>query len=140
MDNKIKGKNMKWLFEEKNCTEKDINRIETKFNVTLPPEYIEIVLKHNGAYPEFKTYDTNTKKENMVQVLLSCAAEPMNVDEVTSLINLEGVVAFFADPFGNYLCFQYSLDKNYHIVLWNHENRSIEVVCDNFPNFLNKLY
>lgn len=140
MDNKMKGKNMKWLFKEKDCMESDISRIEKKFDVILPSDYVELVLKNNGAYPEFKIYDTETNKENMAQVLLSCCDEPMNVDEVTSLINIKGVVAFFADPFGNYLCFQYSLDNNYQIVLWNHENRTLEVISDNFSNFLNKLY
>ena len=132
--------NMKWLFKEKNCTEKDINRIETKFDVALPKEYIEVVLQFNGAYPEFNTYDTDTQKGKIVQALLSCLDEPMNVDEITNLINLRGVVAFLSDPFGNYICFQYFLDKSYNIILWNHEDKSIEIVSDSFVDFLNKLY
>lgn len=131
---------MKWLYKETNCNRNDISRIETKFNVTLPQEYVELVLKYNGAYPEFKSYDTDRRKENIVQALLPCNDEQMNVDEVTNLINLKDVVAFFSDPFGNYLCFQFSLDNSYNIILWNHEDKSTEVISDSFSDFLNKLY
>lgn len=131
---------MKWKYKEEDCSKNDLEYIENNFNIKLPEIYKDLVLKNNGAYPEFNNY-LFKGEEKVVQALITCNRNiENNVIEITNNINIRGVVAFMSDPFGNYICFQFTLDNNYSIVLWEHEDSSIIVISESFEAFLNLLY
>lgn len=58
----------------------------------------------------------------------------------------ERVFPFAADPFGNFLCFDYRTKDTPVVVFWDHEtafqspNDALEFVCNGFSDLMNLLY
>ena len=131
---------MKWLYKEENCTQQDIEQIETTFGIKLPLEYKELICQNNGAYPELRNYKIGDD-EKIVQALLSCKKDDdSNIIEVSKNINILGLVPFMSDPFGNYICFQFGLNDDYNVVLFSHEDKNISIITTNFTGFIEILY
>lgn len=131
---------MNWLFGKKECTVEDIKKIEDVLSIKLPHDFIDIVLLHNGAYPEKNIYDTYDQKEKIVQCLVSCKNESMGILDITQNINIHNIVPFMKDPFGNYICFQFENVSDYKIVLWDHDTGMIHTITNTFNNFIQMLY
>lgn len=137
---KTKEVKMNWLFGKKDCTLDDIKKIEDTLSIKLPYDFIDIVLVHNGAYPEKNIYDMYDQKEKIIQCLVSCKNEPMGILDVVKNINIQYVVPFMRDPYGNYVCFQFENISDYKIVFWNHDTNSIQKITDTFSDFIEILY
>lgn len=131
---------MNWLFGKKDCSIEDIKKIEDVLSINFPHDFIDIVLFHNGAYPEKNIYDMHDQKEKTVQCLVSCKNEQMGMLDVVNYINIQNIIPFMKDPFGNYICFQFENMSNYQIVFWDHETGDIKKISDSFNEFLNMLY
>ncbi|MBO1580102.1 SMI1/KNR4 family protein [Bacillus sp. XF8] len=57
---------------------------------------------------------------------------------------IEGIIPFARDPFGNLICFDYLADKlSPTIVFWDHEEQgeaAIEIICHTFSELLDGVH
>ncbi|WP_425448522.1 SMI1/KNR4 family protein [Dethiothermospora halolimnae] len=142
MDNKIK-----WKFVKDMPSLMDIEKVESRFNVKLPLDYIECVKKNNGGRPRPKLFDFGEYKEMVFSSLLSIIKDHKeNVIDVYKWIGdrlPENTYPFAKDPFGNYLCFKYE-GNDVFVVFWNHEKSNEEegivFVSGSFKELLEKLH
>lgn len=137
---------IKWLFSEEIVDEQIINKVEKSFGVNFPNDYKECVKKYNGGYPEPNTFEFVTGGEGVINDLLSFTSEEMNIGMFYDPIQpeIEGIIPFAKDPFGNLICFDYRADKlSPTIVFWDHEEEgeaAIEIICHTFSELLDGLH
>jgi hypothetical protein len=125
-----------------------VNKIEEALGVNLPKDYIECARINNGGYPSKEAFDFGTRTEVVFNRLLSFHESKNNY--IVSVFNglrellTDEIYPFASDPFGNYLCFDYSSGgKSAVIVFWDHElapEKAISKVCNTFTELLEKLY
>lgn len=134
---------MKWILGKKNINEKIFEKIENEFIVKFPEEYKKIVLENNGASPEPNTFDTKEINGRVAEYLLSFdLKEKMNILETYQVLKDRlplKTIPIISDPFGNYVCIDFS-QANLNVVFWEHESNKIEKVADSFIDFINSLY
>lgn len=135
---------MKWILEENNITKIDIDSVEQKLEVVFPDDFKEEVEQHNGGSPEFTIYDTETTKERIAEYLLSFNQNDQEniLDTYISLKDRlpKAFIPIMTDPFGNYICYDFSNKNNPKVFFWNHEDFIKEFIADDFTTFLNSLY
>jgi len=135
---------MKWILPKTQITEKEFTSVEKKLGVIFPIDFKDIVLKHNGASPQYMAYDTKNTKGRVAEYLLSFSSNDQ--DNIIATYNrIKGrlkndLIPVMKDPFGNFICFNFSKKDNYELVFWNHENNNIEYISQTFSEFLEKLY
>lgn len=141
---------IKWLYYSEVSAE-TIDEAESFYKVRLPESYKKIVMKYNGGYPQPSCYDMDSEKEKVFLNLLSAKeTDKNNLYNITSILRengLNNIFAFGADPFGNYICFDYS-DSNDSpaVVYYDHENAfeyddyKPKFICKSFDELLNMLY
>ncbi|PEQ29255.1 SMI1/KNR4 family protein [Bacillus cereus] len=135
-----------WLFTEELIEEKIISKVEKSLGVIFPQDYKECVMKYNGGCPEPDNFNFENGGEGVINNLLSFANQDMNIEMFYDPIQpeIEGIVPFARDPFGNLICFDYRADKlSPTIVFWDHEEQgeaAIEIICNTFSELLDGLY
>lgn len=135
---------MKWILGKKNIDINTITIVECNLKIKFPKEYKTIVLEYNGASPEVNTFDTDKTKGRVAEYLLSFSLEEkMNIIETYEILKdrlPNNIIPVISDPFGNYICFDFTKNNVISVVFWNHENNSIERVSDSFNDFIQSLY
>ncbi len=135
---------MKWILKESNISNSDIENMEQKLGISFPSDFKEVILKNNGSSPELNVFDTDVSQERVAEYLLS-----FNQDDKGNILDTyysikdrlpEKCIPVMSDPFGNYICFNFSNEDSPKLYFWDHENNSIEFISDDFTNFLKKLY
>lgn len=120
-----------------------IKKLEEILGVTMPDDYIECVMKNNAGYPSLKIFTTDVENEHVFNNLLTFdESKSVNIfNTYKSVLAASGnkeLLPFAEDPFGNYICFDFS-ESSVKIVYWEHETQKTETVCTTFTEFLAKL-
>ena len=120
-----------------------IKKLEEVVGVAIPEDFIECVVRNNAGYPSHERFETAEGIEHICNNLLSFD-EKKNVniyntyDSIIALTGNKLLLPFAEDPFGNYICFDFS-GSDVKVVFWEHETKKIEVVSSTFNEFLAKL-
>ncbi|MCY6485230.1 SMI1/KNR4 family protein [Clostridium aestuarii] len=140
---------LEWDFTSKKISQETINRVQEKLGVKFPEDYLKCVKENNGGYPSLNLFDFTKKEGAVIKVLLSFDLnEYENILEVYKWVKdslPSKVYPFAADPFGNYICFDYRTNKEEPIIVfWDNKEANSEncivYICDTFTKFLLKLY
>lgn len=135
---------MKWILTKTKIDEQEFTNIEKELKVQFPTDFKDIVLKYNGASPKYIAYDTENTKGRVAEYLLSFTNNDQDniIDTYNAIKDRleEGLVPVMKDPFGNFICFNFSKKDSCELVFWNHDNNNIEYISQSFSNFLEKLY
>lgn len=133
---------MEWKFVKSQLSEKEILEVEKLLNIKLPIEFKNIVIKYNGGQPIPYCFDLNNEKEKVFSSLINFDLNAKNnvLVMLKSLENINNIIPFGLDPFGNFICFQYQNSENPNIVFYNHENNEIKLITESFNNFLKLLF
>lgn len=134
------------LLDKKEISAFKINQLEKKFNIELPNDYKDWLLKNGVGYPKPDVFTIGEKSEVLNNLLDFDKAEYGNVYEVLEDIEdrlPSTLFPFGEDPFDNLLCFDYS--DNQSVVYWNHEmldnnGHNTVFVAQSFTDFINSLY
>lgn len=145
MDNKVT-----WDFSKGTLTTQEINYVENQLEVKFPQDYIEVVSKHNGGFPEPDTFTMNTWEEMMNNLINLKADADHNIFKMIDAVSdrlVSGLIPFGRDAGGNLICFDYRTSEMPTIVFWDHEiagggelEKAVTFICDNFTEFLNMLH
>ena len=135
---------MKWILLKTKINEKEFEAIENSLDVEFPIDFKNIVLENNGASPEKMLFDTQNTKERVAEYLLSFSkTDKDNIIDVYNYVKdrfNRKLIPIIKDPFGNYICFDFSTGKIPELYLWNHDNSSLEYISKTFSEFLDSLY
>ncbi len=132
---------MEWKYVKTLKSEDLIYEFERLVKYSFSDSFRKCIIENNGGRPSKKAFDTDKAKERELKSFLSFNKEDRetvwkifewNKDELTNKY-----VPFAIDNFGNIICFEVNTNK---VVFINHENMSIEVIADDFEEFINKLY
>ncbi|WP_250675813.1 SMI1/KNR4 family protein [Paraclostridium ghonii] len=139
------SKNLRWICENDNVKMETILKVENMFDVKFPKDYIEIVMKNDGGYPNPNRFDLNGNEE-VFNNLLSFDKEDCSniIDNYNDVKNrlIEKIIPFAEDPFGNLICFDYRNNEHPVIVFWEHEKAfndkelAISYLCNSFTELL----
>ena len=117
-----------------------ITEFEKTAKYTFCDSFKTYITKNNGGRPNKRIFDTNKAKEREVKTFLSFNKD----DKETVWKSFEACkeklndifIPFAIDNFGNLICFNISNDN---IIFLNHENLTIEIVAENFDDFIKTL-
>lgn len=120
-----------------------INKLEEIVGIVLPDDYVECVMENNSGYPSFEQFETVEGIRHIFNNLLSFdEKKKVNVyNTYASVYALTGnpkLLPIAEDPFGNYICFDFSGSEK-RVVFWEHETKKIETICLTFTEFLENL-
>ena len=129
--------NITWLFSSRIDRETVVN-VATINGFSLPEDLIQLIMEGNNGTPSVKHFDSSCSKNHMIKTLLSYNHE--DIENVYGAIEAlkESCFRLYPianDPAGNLICL--SRDG---IVLWNHENDTIDQVATNISDFIEHLY
>lgn len=147
-------KEIQWEWASPPARRSDVERIEERFGVKLPDDYVKCALVNHGGYASRIALDFGGEKEKCFESLLALKKEKdeedvYSVEEAFEDVEdrlPKGVIPFGADPFGNLYCFDYRKDSPPTLVYWDHEKaefepgKSITYVADSFTELLSMLY
>jgi hypothetical protein len=138
---------------------KFIEKFSQNLGVLFPPEYIELISKHDGLYPEFSSFDyiDSHGELNITSIEFggyqhTPRIEGMQFPEGDD--DYEGkLIGFGSTPGGNYICFDYRfpwVENQPKIVLVLHDEfydygvndgkRKVLFLADRFEHFVNSLH
>lgn len=132
---------MEWKYVKPLSSVENISEFETLVNYTFPSDFKQCIEENNGGRPNKRAFDTTVCKERELKSFLSFNHDDKetvwkifdwNKDELSGKY-----IAFAIDHFGNLICFNSANDE---IIFLNHENTSVELIAENFTEFLNNLY
>lgn len=132
---------IEWKYTSKLKTGNEIDVLEIKYHFKLPDDLKECIKKNNAGMPYPSKFDAGTSKNRVFGGLLSFnEGEDDSVYDFISLFETDKkneliMFPFGLDPFGNIYCV-----KDDKIVLWNHEEDSVEIISDSFTEFTNMLH
>ncbi|MGG7153456.1 SMI1/KNR4 family protein [Clostridium neonatale] len=116
-----------------------VEKVEKLYNIKIPADLKNCIKEYNGGRPDLEAFNTGKSNERVFKTLLSYNKQDIeNIYDVISFFRnniTEDLIPFASDPSGNYIC----LNKN-KVVLWVHDNGSLENVANSFSEFLNMLY
>lgn len=136
---------MKWL-NYKDSSIDIIESVEHRLQIALPEDYKQFVLKYDGGYPNPNHFKVDGKVEIFNNLISLDENEYDNIYEILEDLQErfgDQLIPFAEDGFGNFLCFDYSADKN--IVFWNHEKNCDDFnestfVCSSFSSLIENLF
>jgi len=135
---------MKWILKKTKIDEKDLENVEISLGVKFPADFKNVILENNGASPEKMIFDTKDSKERIAEYLLSFSKNDKDyiIDSYNYIMDRldKKLVPIIKDPFGNYICFDFSKEDTQDLYFWNHENDTLEYISKTFTQFLDKLY
>ena len=120
-----------------------IRKLEEIIGIILPDDYVKCVMNNNAGYPTLEKFETVNGMERIFNNLLSFD-EKKNVNifnTYNSIFALTGnkmLLPIAEDPFGNYICIDFS-NSEMKVVFWEHETNTLEAVSATFSELLSKL-
>ena len=132
---------MEWKYVKTLSSVECIDEFENLVEYSFPDEFKNCILSSNGGRPSKRMFDTDIQKERAIKSFLS-----FNKDDKETVWKIQDwkkeelssrYVAFPIDNFGNLVCFDIYSNK---IVFFDHENGEIELIADNFTEFMECLY
>jgi hypothetical protein len=146
-----RAEKVKWRLAKPPVSQTAARKAEQAWGIEFPSDYFDCATLHHGAYPFPKSFPIPGRRPAMFGHLLpfsDATADDQNrsLNQVYAAIKEwlpARVFPFAADPFGNYLCFDYRKQKP-TIVFWNHEEddptKALNYVCSTFTELLELLY
>lgn len=146
----MSNEKIEWEESESPVGRDAIEKLETELGVKFPEDYVLVALKSHGEYPNLDTYDFEGRNEAAFDRLLSL--DPEEEDYIKTVIDdiqdrlVPKIIPFAADPFGNYICFDYRKNNNPTVVFWDHEkayenpDSGLLPICNTFSELEDKLY
>ena len=134
---------MKWR-KYNNVTIEEIEEVEKKLGVKFPEDFLDVIKKYDGGYPEYHTIVVNGMKE-CLNNLVSFKKEDvysyiLNIIEDTEYFNELDLIPIGEDPGGNLFCYSVENDV-WKIVFCDHEKRYRPTfVCNTFTEFIEMLH
>ncbi len=127
-----------------------IKELEEKYNIILPIQYKNFLLKYNGGYPEFSLFKISEKqREDIVNVFYGVNNEYDNIaqylDYLEDIIPKE-FIPIADDPSGNQICLGISgiyVGKIYFLIhdMYSDEKMdSLIFLANSFDEFFHNLY
>lgn len=140
--------NVEWLSVKENLTLEEINKTEDILKIKYPLYYKNIVLLHNRGVPRPNQFIVSNKERVFNRLLSLTENVELNVFSVYEIIceyGLSNLIPFANDPFGNYICFDYtSEDVNIIFVdmekIYNNETYKGEYICKNIEELFSMFY
>ena len=132
---------MEWKYAKELKSVNLIYDYERLVKYTFCDSFRNCVITNNGGRPSKKAFDTDKVRGRELKSFLSFNKDDRetvwkifdcNKDEL-----MDRYISFAIDNYGNLICFDTNNDK---IVFVNHEDVSVEIVADNFNDFMNRLY
>lgn len=117
-----------------------ISNVEKEINYTFSEEYKNYLLKLSSLKPEKNVLGLSNGTEKLVRYFYS-----MDPNSKTYILKFQSfdselkdkLVPFAELEFGDTLCFERETNK---IVIYNHETDTIDVVANDWNNFIKELY
>lgn len=136
-------KEIVWKLSNKLNDRTQIVKLEEVIGKSLPPDYVNCVSENNRGRPSRHAFETPKGVRVFNNLLSLHEDENENIFKIYQYISEEteraDILPFARDPFGNYICFDFSKDPA-SIVFWDHEVRTIEAVCKSFTDLVNMLH
>ncbi|WP_230574245.1 SMI1/KNR4 family protein [Bacillus rhizoplanae] len=158
---------VQWRSPDEPIIREDVKNVEQELGINFPLDYIECVMKNNGAHVSPEVFEVEGKRKVFGTLLTYDMDDDENIIELFNdykdTLPAE-LVPFAFDPAGNLICFDYKNDKNNPVVVfWEHENagekemlmreeglteeqveerarENVFYVASDFTEFLNKLH
>lgn len=128
----------------------NIKQFEHEYNVMLPKQYVDFLLKYNGGYPiesNFKISDD--EGESLVNKFYGIGDMKSNLAKVFEILEgeiPEGFISIADDPGGNEILLGVGGKYQEKVYFWIHdiepedEMGNMFILADSFSEFFNNLY
>jgi hypothetical protein len=119
-----------------------ISKLEGIVGATLPDDFVGCVMENNAGYPSLKGFETAAGTARVFNNLLTFdEGKSVNIfntyEGVLAATGNDALLPFAEDPFGNYICFDFS--ESGAVVFLEHETNKTEAVSETFTGFITKL-
>ena len=140
---------LRWICENDEIELEAISKVEDTLGIKFPKDYIEIIIKNDGAYPKPNRFEANGSEEVFNNLLSFDEEDCSNIIDTYNDVKdrlIEKIIPFAEDPFGNLICFDYRDNNQPTIIFWEHEkalnNKDLAVsyLCGSFSELLSMLY
>ncbi|QLG39188.1 SMI1/KNR4 family protein [Paenibacillus sp. FSL W7-1088] len=128
----------------------DINEFEGKYDLKLPEQYVDFLLKFNGGYPQVSTFKISDEEgESVVNKFYGIGDMKGNLSKVFEVLDgelPEGFISIASDPGGNEICIGTSEKYFGKVYLWMHDmesNKEMDnmfLLNNSFNDFFDNLY
>jgi hypothetical protein len=128
----------------------NIKQFEQEYDITLPKQYTEFLLKYNGGYPKeahFKISDN--EGESLINKFYGIGNMKSNLGDVFEILEgeiPENFVSIANDPGGNEILLGVNGEHYEKIYFWIHdietgdEMENMLLLADSLAEFFNSLY
>lgn len=134
---------MDWTCEERIITDSMIETVEKKLQVKFPEDFLGIIKKYDGGYPEPDQITVNGREEavnNLVSFLEEDPCYIIDIFEETEFFSEMNLIPVAEDGMGNLYCYDFADGKS-KIVFWDAEiPTKKEFVCNTFTEFIEMLH
>ena len=136
-----------------------IEGFQEKYNLTLPEDYKEFLLKNNGGKPRIRRFKTMDGKHTSSLMLLYPISEKIkpNLGNIYNEFNMKKVIpanllVIGSDPIENKICICVSGNEKGSIYYWSLDMEDIDeetyvpsyrcmsLIARSFTDFINSLY
>jgi hypothetical protein len=138
------------LNENTKISLQDIKQFEHEYNVILPKQYVDFLLKYNGGYPQESNFKiSDNQGESLVNKFYGIGDMKSNLAKVFEVLEgeiPEDFISIANDPGGNEILLGVSGEYQDKIYLWIHdiepedEMGNVFILADSFSEFFNNLY
>jgi hypothetical protein len=138
------------LNENTKISLQDIKQFEHEYNVILPKQYVDFLLKYNGGYPQESNFKiSDNQGESLVNKFYGIGDMKSNLAKVFEVLEgeiPEDFISIANDPGGNEILLGVSGEYQNKIYLWIHdiepedEMGNVFILADSFSEFFNNLY
>lgn len=140
----------KMISENPKISLQDIKQFEQEYDVKLPKQYVDFLLKYNGGYPQESTFKiSDVEGESIVNKFYGIGDMKGNLGKVFEVLEGEipdGFVSIANDSGGNEILL--GVNKKYQgkVYFWIHdlepeyEMGNMFILAENFVEFFNNLY
>ena len=136
--------NIIWKFAGEKINENIIKNFEKEHNIVFPRTYTDLIKKYNGATPNKEVFLLSTGRECVFNYLLdwneNVEGHIQNIYSIlVDTLKKDSLYPFANDPFGNFICFDFTDKNDPSIVFFDHESNEIIQISKDFNSFLNSL-
>ncbi len=116
-----------------------VKELEGKLNIAFPKEYVDFIIKNNGAYVLTNSFKKGERIESINNFY-----KIQNSYEFSDERLPDKVIPFARDAEDNLICFDFRRNSKCTIVFWEHEEeiseKALSFVSNSFVDFLNMLF
>ncbi len=134
---------LQWLYGKKLQNLNDITEFEKESNIQFPPEYKKIISQNDGATPIPQLFSVADKSEKVFNYLIKSSLVQTMFFDLCREYNPDHLllVPFADDPAGNFICFDFTTDRNNpQVVFFDLDERKGTTVAPDFNSFLEEIH